>query len=259
MADDTTVNAIDTPARRAGIATVAHGTDVTVTFGAHLDSEISNRSSNTRTATGKTAVRNLDLATPVNANPENSLLQNNQRNTSELPLYERLYGSHTASQSGQLANQLETLSDSGRDSAATPSTNTIIAFAGLETGWGQHIPGTGNQRSNNLFGIKANLASQPSVTSATSEFIDGEKLTIDQQFRSYQSIGESISDFSRFLRNNPRYEEALMHADNPEQFISKVHEAGYATDPDYANKVIAALQQLENITTLSGKIGIGWR
>jgi len=281
MADDTTVNAIDTPARRAGIATVAHGTDVTVTFGAHLDSEISNRSSNTRTATGKTAVRNLDLATPVNANPENSLLQNNQRNTSELPLYERLYGSHTASQSGQLANQLETLSDSGRDSAAThrirdfakairapasiaamelgTSTNTIIAFAGLETGWGQHIPGTGNQRSNNLFGIKANLASQPSVTSATSEFIDGEKLTIDQQFRSYQSIGESISDFSRFLRNNPRYEEALMHADNPEQFISKVHEAGYATDPDYANKVIAALQQLENITTLSGKIGIGWR
>lgn len=139
------------------------------------------------------------------------------------------------------------------------STNTVIAFAGLETGWGKHIPATDDTNSNNLFGIKAHSNTRASITNSTTEYIDGEPQTFDQQFRSYQSIGDSIADFSHFLRSNPRYDEALSHADNPEQFIRKVHEAGYATDPDYANKVIGALQQLDNITTKTGAIGIGWR
>jgi len=139
------------------------------------------------------------------------------------------------------------------------STNTVIAFAGLETGWGQHIPGRGDSSSNNLFGIKAHGDSQPSVRNATTEYIDGEAQTYDQQFRSYQSIGDSIADFSRFLRSNPRYHQALIHADNPETFIKLVHEAGYATDPNYADKVIGALQQLDKITTKTGAIGFGWR
>jgi flagellar rod assembly protein/muramidase FlgJ len=138
------------------------------------------------------------------------------------------------------------------------STNTVIAFAGLETGWGRHTPGADGVQSNNLFGIKAH-GSHPSVASATTEYVDGEAQTQTEQFRRYQSIGESIADFSRFLRGNPRYNEALLHANNPERFIQLVHEAGYATDPDYADKVIGALQHLNNITTKAGAIGIGWK
>lgn len=139
------------------------------------------------------------------------------------------------------------------------STNTIIAFAGLETGWGQHIPQGGGTNSNNLFGIKAHTGTQPSVTSATTEYIHGTPQVLDQRFRSYDTVGESIADFSRFLRSNSRYNEALQHAANPTRFITKIHEAGYATDPDYASKVISALEKINNITTTTGAIGIGWR
>ena len=138
------------------------------------------------------------------------------------------------------------------------STNTVIAFAGLETGWGKHIPGTTDTNSNNLFGIKSHNTDHPSISNSTTEFVDGKAQTVDQQFRSYQSIEESIADFSYFLRSNPRYREALTYSSNPMQFINKVHEAGYATDPQYANKVISALKQLDSMTTNTGAIGIGW-
>lgn len=198
-----------------------------------------------------------------------------------IPLYERLYGSQSVTPYAIAGNPPEGSSSSLADPSVvrkirnfadairTPasiaalelgtSTNTVIAFAGLETGWGQHIPGRNDHSSNNLFGIKAHNNNQPAISNKTTEYIEGEAQVIDQQFRSYVSVGESIADFSRFLRSNPRYDEALAHADNPKQFIKLVHEAGYATDPDYATKVISALRQLDNITNKAGAIGIGWR
>jgi len=199
----------------------------------------------------------------------------------QTPLYERLYGRPSASHSAALHSAAtESLTPKSADSVSTSrirdfanairspasiaaielgtTTNTIIAFAGLETGWGRHVPAADGHSSHNLFGIKSN-SNGPSVSSLTTEFIDGEPHSIAQQFRSYQSVGESIADFSRFLRTNPRYELALNHAGNPERFIQLVHDAGYATDPDYANKVISALEQLNTITKTTGAIGIGWK
>jgi len=191
---------------------------------------------------------------------------------STVPLPQRLYGTPPSpaaitlpANNSVALKQIQSFANAIRAPASVAaielgtSTNTIIAFAGLETGWGKHIPGSGDNNSNNLFGIKAHNGIHPSVTNSTTEYIDGEAHSIDQRFRSYQSIGESISDFSLFLRSNPRYDKALSQASNPTQFIKMVHEAGYATDPDYANKVIGALQQLDNITKTTGAIGIGWR
>jgi len=214
---------------------------------------------------------------PSRAN--NPILVNDPGGTNNnRPLYERLYGSQLqpapviadmatsySSDKSKLLQKIRHFADAIRTPASIAamelgtSTNTVIAFAGLETGWGKHIPGHGDNSSNNLFGIKAHNGNQPSITNTTTEYIDGNAKRFDQQFRSYQSIGESVADFSRFLRSNPRYDEALRHADDPKQFIRLVHKAGYATDPEYANKVIGALQQLDNITTKTGAIGIGWR
>lgn len=200
-----------------------------------------------------------------------------------LPLYDRLYGNRAQASPLQavsptgttertpvttadtnISRKIQQFADAIRIPASVAalelgtSTNTVIAFAGLETGWGKHMPGTNGMSSNNLFGIKAHDADRPSITNSTTEFVDGEAQTVDQHFRSYQSIEDSIADFSHFLRSNPRYGEALSHSGNPTQFIRKVHEAGYATDPQYANKVISALQQLDSMTTNPGAIGIGW-
>lgn len=204
-----------------------------------------------------------------------NLTANSERVVGQTPLYERLYGApaestnmdHSATSGTESVSirRIRNFASAIRAPASIAAmelgttTNTIIAFAGLETGWGQHIPASGGQNSHNLFGIKSHNNKQPSVTSQTTEYVDGQVRSMAQEFRSYQSIGESIEDFSRFLRTNPRYENALSHADNPERFIHLVHDAGYATDPDYADKVIAALEQLDNITKKIGAIGIGWR
>lgn len=218
------------------------------------------------TATGE----DISAAAALADQPYGHLKADNQT-----PLYDRLYGTPPGLLSndiGRLTNSADSVSTSRvrefADAIRSPAsiaaielgttTNTVIAFAGLETGWGRHIPAAGGHSSHNLFGIKSNN-NGPSVSSQTTEFIDGQPHSIAQQFRSYQSIGESIADFSRFLRTNPRYELALNHAGNPKRFIQLVHDAGYATDPDYANKVIGALEQLDTITRKTGAIGIGWK
>jgi len=131
----------------------------------------------------------------------------------------------------------------GTDAAA------VISVAALETGWGQHVIDTPTgQSSHNLFGIKATSpGSANSVNALTTEFTDGEAATSLEAFRTYGSTTESVADFANFILDNPRYSQALQHADDPRAFIEQIHLAGYATDPDYADKVKSVLQQVEAI------------
>ncbi|MBX2879312.1 MAG: glucosaminidase domain-containing protein [Granulosicoccus sp.] len=127
--------------------------------------------------------------------------------------------------------------------------SAVIAVAALETGWGKHVIQTDNgQSSNNLFGIKATRANLNSATTAlTSEYIDGVEHKLHEPFRTYQSPADSVSDFARFLSVNPRYSGALSQAYDANAFIEKIHEAGYATDPNYAAKVKSVMVQVEKI------------
>ncbi|HKJ75414.1 MAG TPA: glucosaminidase domain-containing protein, partial [Alphaproteobacteria bacterium] len=69
-------------------------------------------------------------------------------------------------------------------------------------------------------------------------------------FRSYDSYAQSFEDYVRFLQDNPRYEGALQRAGDARAFVRELQDAGYATDPKYADKierilendVVAALQ-----------------
>lgn len=107
-----------------------------------------------------------------------------------------------------------------------------IAMAALETGWGKHVKG------NNYFGIKGEGQSFE-----TSEYIDGNKVSLIDSFRAYSSLEESFLDFGHFLNVNRRYQIALTHTSNPERFVKEVHAAGYATDPEYANKIISIMRR----------------
>ncbi len=123
----------------------------------------------------------------------------------------------------------------------------ILAIAALETGWGAHVAkNRAGESSNNLFGIKADASwNKPHVVSSTLEYENGAMQRKREPFRSYESATESVADFASFIQNNPRYANALKHASDPIVFIQELHKAGYATDPNYSQKVNSVMQQLQ--------------
>jgi flagellum-specific peptidoglycan hydrolase FlgJ len=63
------------------------------------------------------------------------------------------------------------------------------------------------------------------------------------QFRAYRSMTDSFRDYGRLLRTNARYAPAYQYVNDPNNFIRQVHKGGYATDPNYANKVISIMKK----------------
>lgn len=115
----------------------------------------------------------------------------------------------------------------------------LIAQSALETGWGQRISRhSDGSSSHNLFGIKADSRwSGERVSVNTLEFRDGVARHERASFRAYSSFEESFNDYVHFLENNPRYAEALSNAQDSENFLQHLQDAGYATDPEYAQKI----------------------
>ena len=124
----------------------------------------------------------------------------------------------------------------------------LLAQAALETGWGQKVVKNARGSSNNLFNIKADRSWQgEKVTTQTLEFHDNTPVKETAAFRSYSSYQDSFNDYVRFLNDNPRYEVALQRRGDSESFIRDIQHAGYATDPDYADKVLQVQQKIESM------------
>lgn len=117
----------------------------------------------------------------------------------------------------------------------------MLAQAALETGWGKKIiKNISGDSSNNLFGIKAQSGYDGDKANvSTLEYRNGVPIREKHWFRSYNSLSQSFDDFANFLNSQPRYENAIQHKDNPEKFINEIAKAGYATDPNYAEKIMA--------------------
>lgn len=101
----------------------------------------------------------------------------------------------------------------------------ILAQSALETGWGKSAPG------NNFFGIKG-----PGQTLATQESVNGQMVPQQASFRAYGSPQESFQDYAAFLRQNPRY-ASVLGAQGLDAQIDAMGRSGYATDPQYAQKL----------------------
>jgi flagellar rod assembly protein/muramidase FlgJ len=121
-----------------------------------------------------------------------------------------------------------------------------IAQAALESGWGSSALAV---QAMNLFGVKADKAWHgATVSMPTNEFINGKKVMVSALWRKYASWDECLSDHARFLVVNRRYAPAFQHCDNAEAFALAIAAAGYATDPQYAAKVIAVIRS-NHLTT----------
>jgi flagellar protein FlgJ len=121
------------------------------------------------------------------------------------------------------------------------SVRAVLAQAALETQWGQHLPTHSNgNTSNNLFGMKAGQSwGGGKVSVPTLEFEDGVAVHRHAQFRSYDNPGESFDDYAQLIADNPRYAKALNHGEDVVGFARGLVNGGYATDPSYAQKIVA--------------------
>lgn len=119
------------------------------------------------------------------------------------------------------------------------SPRLMVAQAALETGWGRHmIEGEGGKPSHNLFGIKADSRwDGEKVGITTTEFRDGLPMSERADFRAYGDYQQSFRDYVQFLNDNPRYQDVLGKAHDPDAFARGLRDAGYATDPEYDRKI----------------------
>lgn len=129
----------------------------------------------------------------------------------------------------------------GRKLGVAPE--AIVAQAALETGWGKHVmPDKEGSSSFNLFGIKASGGwSGEQVSKQTLEFEDGVPRRQTAKFRAYTDVAATFDDYTRFLSDNPRYSNVRGHGNDAAGFASALQTSGYATDPDYADKITRVL------------------
>jgi len=115
----------------------------------------------------------------------------------------------------------------------------IAAQATLETGWGKRlIRDADGVSGNNLFGIKADRRwGGERVAVPTLEYRGDIAKRESAQFRAYPDLASGFEDYVKFLKGNPRYAEATAGGLSAGDYARSLQDAGYATDPDYANKI----------------------
>jgi len=128
----------------------------------------------------------------------------------------------------------------------------ILAQAALETGWGRHLPAQADGRpAFNFFGIKA--AGSPSAPGqpgwqgevtrqGTLEFEGGRLQRRVEPFRAYSSPADSFADYRDLIGSSPRYAAVRAAGQDAERYARELQRAGYATDPQYASKLISLLR-----------------
>jgi len=142
----------------------------------------------------------------------------------------------------------------------------ILVQAGIESGFGKKKIG------NNMFGLKFNPKKdslkqlvtttefgndlKPNYPVVLSVTLTGKskpkyKYKVKDYFADYATVKDSFEAYVKLLVNNPRYKNALGEKD-PFLFISKVIDAGYATDPNYKKLAKSLIEEIDK--AFRGKI-----
>ncbi|MDD2796036.1 glycoside hydrolase family 73 protein [Acidocella sp.] len=108
----------------------------------------------------------------------------------------------------------------------------LLAQSVLETGWGAAAPG------HNLFGIKA-VDGETGTSRATHEMVDGVLVPQTSTFRDYTSLSASISDYVGQIQSGF---QAAVGQNTVAGFAGALQHDGYATDTNYAAKIISISQ-----------------
>ena len=120
---------------------------------------------------------------------------------------------------------------------------TLIAQAILESS-GKDLNGDWkvggsklSRESNNFFGIKSSKKwGGKTYNIDTGEVIKGKKVIVNADFRAYNSVKDSIEDYVKLIKENPRFSNVLKATTVKDQAI-ELKKANYATATDYADTV----------------------
>jgi flagellar protein FlgJ len=135
----------------------------------------------------------------------------------------------------------------------------MLAQAALETGWGQHIlrgkdPTTGaTVTSNNLFNIKKGRGWEGLIVNKrVHEYTKaGTKYYTTSPFRRYANYRESFEDYCLLITVAKRYKAAVAASSDFVRYLRAIQKAGYATDPDYADKCIRIVTKYFRVGSVS--------
>ncbi|MDR7002100.1 glucosaminidase domain-containing protein [Neobacillus niacini] len=98
-------------------------------------------------------------------------------------------------------------------------------------------------KAKNLFGIKG-TGTAGSVKVKTTEYVKGEKIEVTAEFAKYETYYDSMLDHANLLLT-PRYQKYLKDVTNIVDYAHGIHDAGYATDPEYADKLLKIIYQYD--------------
>lgn len=104
--------------------------------------------------------------------------------------------------------------------------STVLAMAALESGY--------NLKAETLFGIKGD-----GKILDTTEYIDGEYVNVKDSFKSYPSLAASVEGLYELMQCD-NYDRATSCTDYEEE-CRMVQACGYATDPEYSDKLISII------------------
>jgi flagellum-specific peptidoglycan hydrolase FlgJ len=117
----------------------------------------------------------------------------------------------------------------------------ILAMAGLESQWGKSDLAL---RGNNHFGLKAKEWAGPVYCKETREVIQGQDQQLSQCFRKYPLVRHSYQDFGRHLATNLRYRQLFYYAAwDYRSWAHGLEYYNYATDPEYAEKLVGIIER----------------
>lgn len=109
----------------------------------------------------------------------------------------------------------------------------VAAQWACESGWGKHTSG-----KNNFFGIKGK-----GTKTQTQEWDGAKFITIVDEFKDYASPAECVTDLVKKWYLDYKDYSGVNDADTREDAARELVKQGYATDPQYAEKLIKLMSQ----------------
>ena len=223
-------------------------------YNAMLDQQLSQKLASRGVGLADVMVRQLSMAMSLPPEPPAGPAQPMplQRETAPLPLDAADTVAPAAPRAGLPAHVesfVQRLLPHAQAASATTGipARFMLGQAALETGWGRaEIRGADGANSHNLFGIKAGSSWKGrTVDVVTTEYVDGQPRKQVETFRAYDSYAESFRDYASLLRNNARYQNVIAQGRDAAGFAQGLQQAGYATDPNYAQKLMNVIRQFD--------------
>jgi hypothetical protein len=148
---------------------------------------------------------------------------------------------HTFTSESEFINLVGEAAQRSYKATGVPA-SVSVAQAILESDWGRSRL---TRQANNLFGIKAlgTPGTAGMVNLATWEHLDGSDVVLQQPFRAYYTLEESVVDHAQFFIRNRRYADAMAVSNDARAFARAIQADGYATDPSYADKLIQLMDR----------------